>query len=285
MVLVVGVEHMSSASSVDVATNLLKASYLPEDGGNPAGFAGVFGDIAAQYFSRFGDQSDALAHIAVKNHLNALRNPLAQMHKELSFEFCRQPSDKNPYVAKPLKRTDCALVSDGAAAIILCNEDIALNRPQAVRFRAFSHVQDILPRAKRDVLAFEGPTRAWQQAYEQAGITVHDLSCVEVHDCFTIAELMSYEALGLTPQGQGARAILDGLVHRGGKLPINLSGGLKAKGHPIGATGVSMHVMNAMQVSSKAPEALQLKGATLAGAFNMGGVAVANYVSIVEAVR
>lgn len=285
IVLVVGVEHMSDVKPEDITSNLLKASYLPEDGEQHAGFAGIFADIAADYFTHFGDQSGALAKIAVKNHLNAMRNPFAHMHKELSYDFCYQPSEKNPYVAGVLKRTDCSLVSDGAAALVLCDAQTAIGRPQAVRFRAFEHVQDFLPRHHRNVLLFEGAKRAWSNAFTNSGITLKDLSCVEVHDCFTIAELLSYEAMGLTPHGQGMRAVHEGLVLRQGILPVNLSGGLKAKGHPIGATGVSMHVMNAMQVSGRAPDALQLHNATLAAAFNMGGVAVANYVSILEGIH
>ena len=119
-------------------------------------------------------------------------------------------------------------------------------------------------------------------ALEKAGIGLSDLSFVETHDCFTVAELIEYEAMGLTPRGQGARAIKEGWTQKDGKLPINPSGGLKAKGHPIGATGVSMHVMTAMQLVGQAPEGMQLANAKLGGIFNMGGAAVANYVSVLE---
>jgi acetyl-CoA C-acetyltransferase len=110
-----------------------------------------------------------------------------------------------------------------------------------------------------------------------------DLSFVESHDCFTIAELLEYEAMGLTPPGQGARAIHEGWTQKDGKLPVNASGGLKAKGHPIGATGVSMHAIAAMQLTGTAPPGMQLPKANLGGVFNMGGAAVANYLSILEA--
>jgi acetyl-CoA C-acetyltransferase len=151
-------------------------------------------------------------------------------------------------------------------------------------FRAAQHVQDYLPMSRRDILKFEGPALAWQRALEQAGVGLSDISFAEVHDCFTIAELLVYEALGLAPQGQGARAIEDGSVYKEGKLPINRSGGLKAKGHPIGATGVSMHAIASMQLTDTAGD-MQLKGAKLGGIFNMGGAAVANYVSILERLR
>ncbi|MGY3614669.1 acetyl-CoA acetyltransferase [Bradyrhizobium sp. USDA 10063] len=281
-VLVVGVEQMTRTPGPEIGRNLLKASYLPEDGDTPAGFAGVFGKIAQGYFQKYGDQSDALAMIAAKNHKNGVANPYAQMRKDFGFEFCRAESDKNPFVAGPLKRTDCSLVSDGAAALVLTDSETAKTMGKAVNFRATAHAQDFLPMSKRDILQFEGCTVAWQRALEQAGAKLSDLSFVETHDCFTVAELIEYEAMGLTPRGQGARAILEGWTLKDGKLPINPSGGLKAKGHPIGATGVSMHVMSAMQLTGQAPEGMQLKNPELAGIFNMGGAAVANYVSLLE---
>jgi acetyl-CoA C-acetyltransferase len=285
IVLVVGVEQMTRTPGPEIGRNLLKASYLPEDGDTVGGFAGVFGKIAQGYFQKYGDQSDALAMIAAKNHKNGVANPYAQMRKDFGFEFCRSESEKNPYVAGPLKRTDCSLVSDGAAALVLTDSETAKTMGKAVNFRATAHAQDFLPMSKRDILQFEGCTVAWQRALEKGGVTLSDLSFVETHDCFTVAELIEYEAMGLTPRGQGARAIKEGWTQKDGKLPINPSGGLKAKGHPIGATGVSMHVMSAMQLVGQAPEGMQLKNAQLAGIFNMGGAAVANYVSLLEPVK
>jgi acetyl-CoA C-acetyltransferase len=255
-----------------------------EDGQTPAGFAGVFGKIAGQYFQRHGDQSDALAHIAAKNHANGVANPYAQMRKDLGFEFCRTESEKNPFVAGPLKRTDCSLVSDGAAALVVADVDAALAMKRAVVFRGTGHAQDFLPMSKRNILKFEGCTMAWQQALAKAGVTLGDLSFVETHDCFTIAELIEYEAMGLTKPGDGARAAKEGWTRKDGKLPVNPSGGLKSKGHPIGATGVSMHVLSAMQLCGEA-EGMQVKNAKLGGIFNMGGAAVANYVSVLERLR
>ncbi|SEP51299.1 acetyl-CoA C-acetyltransferase [Methylobacterium sp. ap11] len=284
VVLVVGVEQMTRTPGPEIGKTLLKASYLPEDGDNPAGFAGVFGNIAGAYFQRHGDQSDALAMIAAKNHHNGVQNPYAQMRKDLGFEFCRTESDKNPFVAGPLKRTDCSLVSDGAAAVVLADTETALRMRRAVAFRATAHAQDFLPMSKRDVLKFEGAAAAWARALGQAGITLDDLSLVETHDCFTVAELIEYEAMGLTKEGRGADAIHEGWTTKEGKLPVNASGGLKAKGHPIGATGVSMHALSAMQLCGEAG-GMQIPDATLAGVFNMGGVAVANYVSVLERIK
>ncbi|MDX8491522.1 acetyl-CoA acetyltransferase [Mesorhizobium sp. VK22B] len=284
VVLVVGAEQMTTTPGPEIGKNLLKASYLPEDGETPAGFAGVFGKIAQAYFQRYGDQSDALAMIAAKNHKNGVDNPYAQMRKDFGYEFCRQESEKNPFVAGPLKRTDCSLVSDGAAALVLTDTATALRMRRAVTFRANEHVQDFLPMSKRDILAFEGCERAWEQALKKAGVTLDDLSFVETHDCFTIAELIEYEAMGLAKPGEGAKLALDGATAKDGRLPVNPSGGLKAKGHPIGATGVSMHVLTAMQLTGEAG-GIQVPGAKLGGIFNMGGAAVANYVSILDRIR
>ena len=284
IVLVVGVEQMTATPAAEIGRNLLKASYVREEADIEGGFAGVFGQIAGRYFQRWGDQSDALAQIAAKNHKNGVGNPYAQIRKDLGYEFCRTESDKNPRVAGPLKRTDCSLVSDGAAALVLTDVETALKLGKAIVFRAAEHVQDFLPMSRRDILKFEGCAVAWQRALSEAGIGLHDLSFAEVHDCFTIAELIEYEAMGLVPEGQGARAIAEGTVAKDGKLPINPSGGLKAKGHPIGATGVSMHAITAMQLTGTAGD-MQVKDARLGGIFNMGGAAVANYVSILERLR
>ncbi|TPQ51458.1 acetyl-CoA acetyltransferase [Prosthecomicrobium hirschii] len=283
-VLVVGVEQMTRLPGPEIGNILLKASYLPEDGATQGGFAGVFGQIAEGYFQRWGDQSDALAAIAAKNHQNGVANPYAQMRKDLGFDFCRAESDKNPFVAGPLKRTDCSLVSDGAAALVLTDMTTALGMKKAVAFRGLAHAQDFLPMSKRDILKFEGCSVAWGKALAAAGVSLSDLDFVETHDCFTVAELIEYEAMGLVPEGQGARAILEGWTTKEGKLPVNPSGGLKSKGHPIGATGVSMHVMTSMQLTGQAG-GMQIPGAELAGIFNMGGAAVANYVSVLQALK
>ena len=284
IVLVVGAEQMTTTPSAEIGRNLLKASYVREEADIDGGFAGIFGQIAGLYFQRWGDQSDALARIAAKNHRNGVGNPFAQIRKDLGYEFCRTESEKNPRVAGPLKRTDCALVSDGAAAVVLADVETALKLGKAVAFRAAEHVQDFLPMSKRDVLKLEGCAQAWQRALASAGIALTDLSFVETHDCFTIAELIEYEAMGLVPEGQGARAVAEGLTEKTGLLPVNPSGGLKAKGHPIGATGVSMHALTAMQLMGSAGD-IQVKNARLGGIFNMGGTAVANYVSILERIK
>lgn len=279
--LVVGAEKMTAVPGAEVTRVLASASYVREEAAYGKTFPGLFGELAAQYFERYGDHAATLARIAAKNHANGVRNPWAHMQRDLGFEFCNTESERNPRIAGPLRKTDCSLVSDGAAALVLADTAVAAIMRRAVRLRARAQVNDFLPVSRRNVLSFEGPRRAWAQALTEAGCRVGDLSLAEVHDCFTIAELLAYEAMGLAEPGHGEVCLRDGTVYPGGRLPVNPSGGLKAKGHPIGATGVSMHVMAAMQLTGEAG-GMQVPGASLAGVFNMGGAAVANYVSILE---
>lgn len=281
-VLVVGLEKMNTLPNAQIGEVLLRCSYVKEEGDTPGGFAGVFGRIAEGYFARFGDQSDALAAIAAKNHANGVHNPYAHMKRDLGFEFCRYASDKNPFVAGPLKRSDCSLVSDGAAALVISHEPLSAAKVAALRWRSRTQVNEYLPLSRRDPTRFEGAALAWQRGLADAGASLDDLGFVETHDCFTVAELLEYEAMGLAPHGQGARVILEGVSRKDGRLPINPSGGLKSRGHPIGATGVSQHVMAAMQLSGTAGD-MQVPQQKLGAVFNMGGAAVANYLSILEA--
>lgn len=284
LVLVVGAEKMTARSTPEVTAALAGAGYQndPQEAG--LSFPGLFGLAAQQYTERYQSPLEAMAHIASKNHRNALNNPLAQMHREMSFDACNTVSDKNPLIAPPLRLTDCSLITDGAAAIVLASPERAKSFKREVAIRGKAHVNDFLPMANRDLLGFEGPQKAIADALKMAGVTLGDLSFAEVHDCFTIAELLIYEAMGLTPKGQGHRALEDGIVMRDGALPVNLSGGLKAKGHPVGATGVSMHAISFRQLTGQAGDA-QRENAHLGLVFNMGGSAVANYASVLETKR
>lgn len=279
--LVVGAEKMTGVSTPRAGEILLSGSYQPEEAAVQGGFAGVFAGIAREYAERFGDPSDAMARVAAKNHANGVTNPFAQLRKDLGVDFCSTVSDKNPLVAPPLRRTDCSLISDGAAALVLAAPDVAASVERRVRFRARAHANDVFPLSRRDVTEFAGARRAWAAALGEAGLTTLDLDLIETHDCFTIAELIQYEAFGLAERGQAHRVLEEGLTGPDGKLPVNRSGGLKAKGHPIGATGVSMHALAAMQLTGSAGD-MQLPRADVAGVFNMGGAAVANYASILE---
>lgn len=279
--LVVGGEKMTGAGADVVNDALLSASYRREEE-SAGSFAGIFGQIAEEYTRRHGSPLDTLAHIAAKNHANGIHNPYAHLRKDLGYDFCSTVSEKNPQVAGPLRRTDCSLVSDGAAALVLASPDVAASAPRAIGWRGRGQANDHLAlSARRDVLEFAGARDAFAAALAEAGIGVADLDLLETHDCFTIAELLQYEAFGIAEPGKGATAIESGLVYRDGGLPVNVSGGLKSKGHPIGATGISQHIMAAMQLAGDAGD-MQLQDPALAAVFNMGGAAVANYASVLE---
>ncbi|MET4591027.1 acetyl-CoA acetyltransferase [Arthrobacter sp. 754] len=291
-VLVIGAEKMTHAGADVVGAALLGADYDMAGQTSTTGFTGLFADVAKHYEKRFGrgdGQSgpgklgDVLGTIAAKNHRNGVDNPYAQLRKDLGEDFCRTVSDKNPMVADPLRRTDCSPVSDGAAAVVISTSPSSSAATSPVRLAGFGHANDFFPAERRDPTAFAATRVSWQRALAMAGVGLGDLDFAEVHDCFTIAELLMYEAMGLTEPGHGARALDEGWVFKDGKLPVNVSGGLKAKGHPVGATGVSQHVIAAMQLTGTAG-GMQLANPRRAAVQNMGGVGIANYVSVLEAV-
>ncbi|MCQ6272677.1 acetyl-CoA acetyltransferase [Pseudarthrobacter sp. R1] len=283
-VLVIGAEKMTHAGADVVGAGLLGADYDMAGKASTTGFTGLFAEVAKHYGKRYGDGTlgDVLGSIAAKNHRNGVDNPFAQLRKDLGEDFCRTVSDKNPMVADPLRRTDCSPVSDGAAAVVLSTSPTG-GATAPVRLAGFGHANDFFPASRRDPVAFNATRVSWQRALTMAGVGLAGLDFAEVHDCFTIAELLMYEAMGLTEPGQGARAIEEGWVYKDGKLPINVSGGLKAKGHPVGATGVSQHVIAAMQLTGTAGS-MQLANPRRAAVQNMGGVGIANYVSVLESV-
>jgi acetyl-CoA C-acetyltransferase len=281
-VLVIGAEKMTHAGADVVGAALLGADYDMAGKASTTGFTGLFAEVAKHYEKRYGPVSDVLGTIAAKNHRNGVDNPYAQLRKDLGEEFCRTVSDKNPMVADPLRRTDCSPVSDGAAAVVLSVSPSG-GATAPVRLAGFGQANDFFPAERRDPTAFAATRASWQRALGMAGVGLEDLDFAEVHDCFTIAELLMYEAMGLTEPGQGTRAVQEGWVFKDGKLPVNVSGGLKAKGHPVGATGVSQHVITAMQLTGTAGD-MQLGRARRAAVQNMGGVGIANYVSVLEAV-
>jgi acetyl-CoA C-acetyltransferase len=290
-VLVIGAEKMTDAGADVVGAALLGASYDMAGKASTTGFTGLFAEVAKHYGKRYGTGIDAanypgglgdvLGSIAAKNHRNGMDNPYAQMHRDFGEEFCRTISDKNPMVADPLRRTDCSPVSDGAAAVVI-STSVTGGATAPVRLAGFGHANDFFPAEKRDPTEFAATRVSWERALGMAGVGIDGLDFAEVHDCFTIAELIMYEAMGLTPRGEGSRAVQEGWVYKDGKLPVNVSGGLKAKGHPVGATGVSQHVIAAMQLTGTAGD-MQLPNARRGAVQNMGGVGIANYVSVLEA--
>jgi acetyl-CoA C-acetyltransferase len=282
-VLVIGAEKMTARPTAEIVELMRRASY-GEEREIPGGFAGIFGHLAGQYFNKYGDKGNIIARIAAKNHKNGCENPYAHFQKDLGFEFCNTVSESNPIVAGPLRRSDCSPISDGAAAIMLTNNEGLARAEKGIAIKAMVQANDFMSVKRRNSVFLEGASIAWSSALEKAGVTIEDLDLVETHDCFSIAELLQYEAMGLAPPGEGDRVVKEGLAQKDGRLPINPSGGLKSRGHPLGATGVSMQVMCAMQLMDAAG-GMQIKGASLAGAFNMGGVGVANYASILERIK
>lgn len=281
--LVVGAEKMTGLDTAGVTKALAGGSYQREESG--VSFPEIFARYARAYQEAHGDPTEGMAHISVKNHRNALRNPLAQMHREIDFDFAVNVSDRNPMIASPLKLSDCSLISDGAAAVVLVHRDLLPQFRRGVGFRSRAQVNDLLPLSAKRLADFEGPNRAFAQAYAAAGVSIDDIDFAEVHDCFTIAELLTMEAMGLAAPGQAPAMLAEGISERDGRLPINLSGGLKAKGHPVGATGVSMHVTAARLLTGEAGEMNMTRRPELGLCFNMGGGAVASCVSILEQVK
>jgi acetyl-CoA C-acetyltransferase len=282
--LVVGAEKMTATPNETINEILLAGCHRASES-HMGSFAGVFADLADQYAARYDDPHDSMARIAAKNHRNGVDNPYAHLRRDLGFDFCAAPSEKNPTVVGRLLRTDCSLVSDGAAAMVVALPDVAATARRSVRIVGRAQANDHLAIARRaDALAFDGAARAFHGALADAGTTLEDLDLLETHDCFTIAELLQYEAFGIAAPGKGAEVLAEGRTERDGILPVNCSGGLKAKGHPLGATGVSQHVMAALQLTGEAGD-MQLPTADRAAVFNMGGAAVANYATVLEATR
>ncbi|GAA2034836.1 acetyl-CoA acetyltransferase [Yaniella flava] len=282
-VLVVGAEKMTAIPGAEVNNILLSGSHRKTEQ-SAGSFAGVFGQLADLYNDRYGDPREAMAHVAAKNHRNGVDNPYAHMRKDLGYDFCAVESENNPYVVGRLLRTDCSMVSDGAAAVIVTNADVARSARRSVAIRGRAQANDHLALdARRDPLEFAGAQTAFFGALEDASIKLNDLDLLETHDCFTIAEVLQYEAFGIAKPGKALEVLAAGKTNPDGNLPVNRSGGLKAKGHPLGATGVSQHVLAAMQLTGEAG-AMQLNNANHAAVFNMGGTAVANYATVLEAV-
>ena len=280
--LVIGVEKMTELDTRGVTEVLAMASHWPSEGKEGMTFPGLFAEYAKGYMDEYNYELDELrevfAKIAAKNHNNALENPLAQMPWDCDYrEILELPDDKNPEIAPPLRLYDCSLISDGAAGLILTRTDEAERvSDQFVEITALAQTSDYLNMDKRAKFEFTAGKKAIQQAYDQAGISLDDLDFAEVHDCFTIAELLAYEALGLAEGGKGKQVVESGIAEKDGKLPVNLSGGLKAKGHPVGATGVSMAVLAARQLMGDAI-GHQLDNPQTGLTFNIGGSAASNY--------
>jgi acetyl-CoA C-acetyltransferase len=245
-----------------------------------ATFPALFAMIARRHMYEFGTTREHLASVAVKNHANGARNPYAQMHKVITIE---QALAGKP-VAEPLTLYDCSLVSDGAAAVLLAPLERAHEFPgRPVRIAGIAQTSDRFALdEKQDITTFPAVKRAGEQAYRMAGLGPDDIQFAELHDCFTIAEILALEDLGFVARGQGGPYSASGCTRPGGARPVNTSGGLKAKGHPVGATGVAQLCDVALQIRGQAGD-LQLTRHEIGLAQNLGGAGATAVVTILRA--
>jgi acetyl-CoA C-acetyltransferase len=280
-VLVTGVEKMTDVDGADATYALGTAADQEWEGFHGITFPGLYAMLARSHMQRFGTTSEQLAAVAVKNHANGLLNPHAQYHLKVTVKDVLEST----MVADPLHLLDCSPVTDGAAALVLTTveraKQLAGGRP-VVKITGSGLATDTISIANRGDLTELGAVRmAAARAYEMAGRKPTDLHVVEVHDCFTIAEIMATEAIGLFDPGFGASAAADGLTSLQGKIPVNTSGGLKSKGHPVGATGVAQAVEIVTQLRGEAGQR-QVEGARVGLAQNMGGSGGSSIVHIME---
>jgi acetyl-CoA C-acetyltransferase len=283
-VLVTGVEKMTDVDGADATYALGTAADQEWEGFHGITFPGLYAMLARSHMQRFGTTSEQLAAVAVKNHANGLLNPHAQYHLKVTVKDVLEST----MVADPLHLLDCSPVTDGAAALVLTTvnraKELAGGRP-VVKITGSGLATDTITIANRGDLTELGAVRvAAARAYEMAGRKPTDLHVVEVHDCFTIAEIMATEAIGLFDPGFGASAAADGLTSLQGKIPVNTSGGLKSKGHPVGATGVAQAVEIVTQLRGEAGQR-QVEGARVGLAQNMGGSGGSSIVHIMEVLR
>ena len=280
LAMVVGVEKMTSQPTAKVAEILAGAGDLSGEVKAGATFPALFAMIARRHMYQYGTTREQLAAVAVKNHANGARNPYAHMRKVITME---QALNGKP-VCDPLTVYDCSLISDGAAAVLIAPFERAADFPtQPVRVLGIAQTSDYVAlEEKQDITTFAAVKAAADKAYAMAGVTASDIQFAEVHDCFTIAEIIATEDLGFVEKGQGGPYALGGHTCRGGERPVNASGGLKAKGHPVGATGVSQIFDVAQQIRGEADER-QLARHSLGLAQNLGGSGATAVVTILGA--
>ena len=280
VVLVGGVEKMTDVNGGEATFALGTAADQEYEGYHGLTFPGLYALMAVAHMHAHGTTREQLARVAVKNHENGSRNPLAQFPFKVSVEAVLE----SVLVADPLRILDCSPITDGAAAVILCPVEMAkkLKKP-VVRIAGSGHATDTIAlSARQDLSWIESTHLAAKKALAMAKRKVEDIQLFEVHDCFTIAEIMVTEALGIVKKGQGGPAVAEGLTALTGKFPVNPSGGLKAKGHPVGATGVAQAVEVVKQLRGDAG-ARQVKGATRGLTQNMGGTGGSSVVHVFEA--
>jgi acetyl-CoA C-acetyltransferase len=280
IVLVAGVEKMTDVTGCEATFALGTAADQEYEGYHGLTFPGLYAMMAVAHMHRYGTTREQLARVAVKNHENGSKNPLAQFPFKVSIDTVLH----SVLVADPLRILDCSPITDGAAAVILCPLDMARKAGRkAVRIAGSGQATDTIALSSRkDITWLESTHLAAEKALAMADRKVGDIDLFEVHDCFTIAEIMVTEALGLVAKGRGGPAVEEGLTAIGGKFPVNPSGGLKAKGHPVGATGVAQAVEVVKQLRGDAGER-QVKGAKRGLTQNMGGTGGSSVVHVFEA--
>jgi acetyl-CoA C-acetyltransferase len=281
-VLAVGVEKITHTGTTESTTLFSYCSDFFYEGGNGASFPGLFASIARAYMTTHKANEEDLAYVAVKNHENGMLNPKAHVRKKITVDDVM----KSPVVASPLKLYDCCPFSDGASAVILCNEEFAKKsgKPYVEVIGSGRGASPAAVQAREDITTIPSTVLAAKQAYKMAGITPKDIDFAEVHDCFTIAEIIDIEDLGFFPKGTAARAVTEGATQRNGEIPINPSGGLKSKGHPIGATGIGQVVEVFEQFTGRAGERT-VKNAETALTHNFGATGASAAVHIFRKVE
>lgn len=281
-VLALGVEKITHTGTTQSTTLFSYCSDFFYEGGNGASFPGLFASIARVYMTTHKANEEDLAYVAVKNHENGILNPKAHVRKKITVDDVM----KSPVVASPLKLYDCCPFSDGASAVILCNEEFAKKsrKPYVEVIGSGRGASPAAVQAREDITTIPSTISAAKQAYKMAGITPKDIDFAEVHDCFTIAEIIDIEDLGFFPKGTAAHAVTEGATRRNGEIPINPSGGLKSKGHPIGATGVGQVVEVFEQFTGKAGERT-VKNAETALTHNFGATGASAAVHIFRKVQ
>jgi acetyl-CoA C-acetyltransferase len=276
-VLALGVEKITHTGTVQSTTLFSYCSDFFYEGGNGASFPGLFASIARAYMAIHKANEEDLAHVAVKNHENGILNPKAHVRKKITVDDVL----KSPVVASPLKLYDCCPFSDGASAVVLCSEEFAKKngRPYVEIIGSGRGASPAAVQAREDITTIPSTIAAARQAYKMAGITPKDIDFAEVHDCFTIAEIIDIEDLGFFTKGTAANAVREGATRRNGEIPINPSGGLKSKGHPIGATGIGQIVEVFEQFTGAAGERT-IKDAEIALTHNFGATGASAAVHI-----
>lgn len=268
IVLVVGVESMTGQPTAKTTEILSAAGDITTEAAIGATFPGLFGLIASRHMHQYGTTREHLAAVAVKNHANGLLNPRAHLRKPITLEMALAARP----IAEPLTLYDCSLISDGAAAVVLCASERANDfTDKPVRILGLAQASDHLAlHEKSDITTFPAVRAAAKQAYAMANVTASDIDFAELHDCFTIAEIIALEDLGFFSPGEAGPAGLAGATVRNGQLPINTSGGLKSKGHPVGATGVAQVCEIFWQLRSEAGER-QIDDVAIGLSENLGG--------------